>query len=854
MPRAKGYSAQEKKDSSNITYLGDIMDKEFAIPHLNKHDKIPNHDGYIDVIDADGISIGEIRVQVKTLKPEKKPKISLEYAFLDYAKSVSDNPVLIFGVDKTREIIFWAFLKPDEIEQQLAHWDALTKKDNSFTYYFNEENDFINTPPYVKWREIIQEHKKIRNGYLRPQSIICLQASDSTSFIQFQSVIKDLKDQFDYFPIHFISNALNASLVIQKRFSHSAFTLTISDDLLFQQIREYFDKAPNDITFQILRNWDIRHLRNGSKEICLLKNIQAQPTSFYRKNFEGNFCDIVKDTNSNDPTTKSFIYYFFSHYQKSRELQLTSWNNNLKKKLIIKQFVNCYNLQRLQNFRWQDFATTISTIKIPDELHTDIQYRRFPESNFTPIIDFIYRDKFLEFFKTNIKKYTDLLVQQFHSALRGGSSTNTNVNQLIWHTHQFLQFNFENNILIHNSQEFKEIIRIFSEGIFASYGVRKPGGSRLEIFDDWIIEVICNNLEPEKIVQYILKFKIDQIELTPGAKTILLEQLLNYPDTITKNISFHKEILTSDVPRHNFFSNKFRRLITFVSFVGLSRNEVHDIFLILTEFIKENGEYLDIKPSAHFCLRNISFISTRSITTIFLASINNPFLNTGTYWDLIVDLYRNKNEKIALSTTQIESLKQFWDEESVHERYPTINHFLIEIHDLLESKELKQKVTKFVTTALSKKFELELFIAATTLEVIAFSPALMQKAIEEASPRFITEGTIQTVQRGEPDERYFKVNSVLNIAFKVNYQFSIDEFEKIRSSNMYYKWIFDMDNFDYGKFDPYWITEINTTFYFQQMKNSRSLEVFLRNFLSKHRLSAHSPILEYYSNIYILQG
>jgi len=91
-----------------------------------------------------------------------------------------------------------------------------------------------------------------------------------------------------------------------------------------------------------------------------------------------------------------------------------------------------------------------------------------------------------------------------------------------------------------------------------------------------------------------------------------------------------------------------------------------------------------------------------------------------------------------------------------------------------------------------------------------------------------------------------KLGQVINLAFKYNLQFS-DELKKlIKKSHPkyfdYYSWFMNIDGFDYSKFDPYWILEYRTIYYFERFKKSDILKKELAKCLKENYIEGVAKI------------
>lgn len=90
------------------------------------------------------------------------------------------------------------------------------------------------------------------------------------------------------------------------------------------------------------------------------------------------------------------------------------------------------------------------------------------------------------------------------------------------------------------------------------------------------------------------------------------------------------------------------------------------------------------------------------------------------------------------------------------------------------------------------------------------------------------------------------IGQVINLAFKYNLEFS-DELKKLIYKSHpkysdYYSWLMNIDIFDYSKFDPYWILEYRTIYYFERFKKSDILKKELAKCLKENYIEGVAKI------------
>lgn len=150
------YPSNDTLECTAITILEYIIDQNLVKTDLKKRDKVPNIDGYFEIVEIDQSPIGKVEVQVKKLSDNnlEKPKYPCEIEFLKYCE-YSVLPVLLILVDVDNEVAYW------ELCNNLLKKLSITKKQKTKTIRFTpEKNIKKGESGYIEeWKEIIADYK-----------------------------------------------------------------------------------------------------------------------------------------------------------------------------------------------------------------------------------------------------------------------------------------------------------------------------------------------------------------------------------------------------------------------------------------------------------------------------------------------------------------------------------------------------------------------------------------------------------------------------------------------------------------------------------------------------------------------
>ena len=97
----------------------------------------------------------------------------------------------------------------------------------------------------------------------------------------------------------------------------------------------------------------------------------------------------------------------------------------------------------------------------------------------------------------------------------------------------------------------------------------------------------------------------------------------------------------------------------------------------------------------------------------------------------------------------------------------------------------------------------------------------------------------------------FRLGQVINLVYKYNLEFTEELKSLTKKSHPnyldYYCWLMDIDNFDYSKFNPYWILEFKTIHYLNRFKKSQRLKEELCKALNNNYIEGVAKI--YFKNL-----
>ena len=151
-PKPAPYSKTDIAENEAIDVFKSLIDKRFVKEEIKSRDKIPNTDGWIELVDDEQRPIGKLEVQIRKINDGAK-KYSCSEELVGYS-SVITSPFLLICVDTQSRKAYW--------KQITVSMPEYKNDQKSFTVYFSENADSIDQTGiyYQKWLEIVQDYQK----------------------------------------------------------------------------------------------------------------------------------------------------------------------------------------------------------------------------------------------------------------------------------------------------------------------------------------------------------------------------------------------------------------------------------------------------------------------------------------------------------------------------------------------------------------------------------------------------------------------------------------------------------------------------------------------------------------------
>ena len=362
-------SVSERK---SITILEGILDPSKVVTYLNKNDKTPNYDGYLEIRGDDKRSVGKIETQVKTHRGNySTPSYSIELKLLAYARDIVQLPFIVIAVDQNKKKAYWKEIAPETAREFINEALEKNEEQQSFAIQFDTANEISQNPPYDIWKGIIENHRKlIRDSTELTKQLII--SETELKKIKSKSDLDERDENSNYIQTHIFLDTLNNLFsnefrVIKKLFVDDFWKFGI---ITFGQIIE------NKIAYSLFSiGWN-----DNSKQIKIYKG------SDNFQNFISDYLSVKAFYDENPLLTRpvNYAYEIIWEYLKLMLERNLIWSNN---QYLQNEYL--FHIKDRQFRNSEEEAKTIDLISLKEKIENYFRLipyeerlmKQFPEMN-----------------------------------------------------------------------------------------------------------------------------------------------------------------------------------------------------------------------------------------------------------------------------------------------------------------------------------------------------------------------------------------------------------------------------------------------------------------------------------------
>ncbi|MBX2981634.1 MAG: DUF4365 domain-containing protein [Flavobacteriales bacterium] len=437
-----------------------------------------------------------------------------------------------------------------------------------------------------------------------------------------------------------------------------------------------------------------------------------------------------------------------------------------------------------------------------------------------------------ELYKT-VSKIRD----HYHSQLQGGWSSNGDISDLIKEFADLDEFLSKDFVYFDRFDEYRQIVDVFSEGLFASHAIGGEQKSRLGHFDDWLIKKLAWNSDPGRLLKHFHRHHLHEIQYKSSVSSgepfvVVLLRILADAKPVAK--AFKKLFGKTNTTFIQQYNNLASNLIVFAAISNISPEDVNLIASKLPETLRSNTllNHGFVEQIWHFIQRKGMLIDKETLKALLLIVPKSEKLHHG---DLLSALSKALSPHAEVNLSKIE-VQRFID--LTAGKCPLCMHehpieWLIPIHRV-SNGEGRKLLEQSITSRLRTNFRPELYYAAVMHDVLDLENDFFDWLLIDAQP-VADQPSFREAMSGEKDKRRPMLDMFINLCFKEGIDLRHEKFSVLRGFDSYYDWLLDMSGFNYSQFNVKWVAAHQTVHYLNEIRKHGIIKDMLSEYLKNRR-------------------
>lgn len=700
-------------------------------------------------------------------------------------------------------------------------------------------------------------------------------------------IFTDLYSEIDFIPLHILRKLYPFASAENEEAYYDKFTIYHVSDEMYSFFLNIKVTKNGEVSYA--DKFSISHINNFDQKVKLVlhrltqnyifniksKNSTKSISVFYTKNIISctcltctfnrlNFTYLLENLNLNkEIEVKELLKYAYinmklGNYKKANSIydkicEIILAKNNSKRIWMI-YFIAKYNQKHLSKFLNNFFGNEtidfelINKLKLIDPIEEAVKLKTHTDYN---LLNFICTE---DFFTEPFQKIIDLASQlkdNYHSTLRGGWSRNQLIWELIEEFARLDAFVNLNSIIFDGFSNFTKIFEVVLDGIFASYAQREHNNDHFSELDNyWILKIILYGdvKTIRRLVGYynITTFKYNSGDTGDENIRVLIENLISNQSNL---ISAKKQGLDPDnLQFDNNYAKFIQNAIYISSLIELDSENNNSIGQLILKYIQSDVT-IDLNRNDainEFFRKKGKHLNKRLLDRFLKYLLKNHTYRTGEILYEIIDSY--KLGKLNLSPKEIDCLVfQHFEKCNICDRIHQDHLFPLLYKN--GNNQVKEYVKVKVTKYLNDNYKFDFYYLASIYNVIDFDIKILNREILNYQVKQSPKSTNSKIW-GVQDFYFPKVDQILNLAFQNEINTNSKLFKKFSKINLYYKWLLNMDSFNYEKFEVTWALHYHTIYFLNRMSKSEKFKTYIRNYLLKQNHEGLERLLIKITNFY----
>jgi len=591
----------------------------------------------------------------------------------------------------------------------------------------------------------------------------------------------------------------------------------------------------------------IRHLQWGGRkyrkricvhDICIYNNCNCARCNFDDLNFKKSKSQIISGLTDNnlslfEQLRNAYAAYLLGDLKTAAQIFNKIYDISYREENLVISSICKYNLKKLKrlvenNYFQDDREQIIESIKF-DDLSNDEVFIKRKAPYFLDVFYWLRDDKFYSTATWKMDGFVEESKKIHFYDKHGTSYSHEKTESIIASFIRFYSFLEYNFIIFDYFADYNRLATKFLECVLALSNIVNPESSRYEKFSLVVIKMWLFYVPMDKAKNLMHIYNITKI--TPSSNDELITTFEELSSNLLKSAN-----LINNSKSHSYFISKVKRIISnfflICSRLDSSKEGINRVISKMFEAIKKI-EHVNFVPFEGISqlLKHRDDISKENISTII--DICLKYENrSGSYFSLAVkDFVENSNsDEIkdfvfkCLNVSNIDKETKSLDEKKIESIAYAISSL---------DEKYRKLIKRLLLSSLQENFSPRLYYIVTVFDLIDFEPLLFSKFVDSV-PDHSKEPHAGSLFGAYENYRF---NQVVNITFKYNLPITNEVKNLIDKSSEkykdYYKWLLDIDNYEYSKFQPIWILKHNTKFYIERFKKSDKLKKEIKKSLKE---------------------
>ncbi len=538
-----------------------------------------------------------------------------------------------------------------------------------------------------------------------------------------------------------------------------------------------------------------------------------------------------------------YFYYKIGDLIKSKDCFLEARELALKEKQEVTQLIcnhNLHHLARSIEFRYwklENKNSIVKKLKNIDNRQTKVSAHNLK------IKDLIVDNSFFTNAQIKLQTLKEEIVDTYQGYLRGSRSSNNFDWEIFYQYATLHQFLSKNYIVYEHYSDYDDVINSLGESVFASFAI-KNGMNKINHLDDYTLLHFVHYAKTKDLEKFYKRYHLSKLNYLKSEDEgeDIVNLFLNF---ISNNINELKTLLKQQPEQvsdkfWNDYNRYFTNLLFLCSILKLEKGIVKRLSVALIEFLDKNLSWLCHKSNEnskyiyHFFIRQQEFIRPGIIKRVLFLSYKHKDFFSEYLNSELVDSCLELKRKIKVTDIQllkkiIPSIQNRIFEDGKLNYYNVVTH----IYPLLNSNQ-KKIFSDFYLKILEDKFNYYLFYILVVYDVFDINESdFLNKYINSIDLKNDVEHRSRGLLEKPTFKRYNKIDSLLNMWFKYDFDLEDPRVSKFKKINDYYNWLLDLEGFDYDKFDIDWLNEFGTRFYYAHFRKSTTLKSKIKSILNE---------------------